>query len=310
MARRPRWLKSDTIYCDTQGTIDRQFLFKPDPETRNIIGACAARALKKYPVKLYCLEFNITHKHSEKAPLSDSPEHLQNLVRFDQMFNSLLVRELNRKYERVGPLFASRNRTDEATDDSAAEQQLFYAVTNVVKDGLVDRVEHWGGVSSYRQLATGQVDTYTYIDRTAWHRAGGVSSGKPPEAFTRTVTLELTPLPGWEGMSPSKRQAHFRREVRRMERHFRDERARKGRGVMGKSRLAKVDPRDRPKSRREKTRQPLCHSSTLEGAKEYEALLREYMDRYYRASDMWMRGVWDVEFPAGAIRPPPLMVCG
>ncbi|MBW2737097.1 MAG: hypothetical protein JRH20_32350 [Deltaproteobacteria bacterium] len=293
MTRRLRWLKTGTAYCETQRTVDRQFLLKPSKETRNIVGACAGRALKKYPVKLFWLDVNINHKHVGRAALSDSAEHLENLFRFDQLFNSLVTRELNRIYDREGPLFSTRNRTHEATDDSALEQQLFYAVTNVVKDGLVDRVSHWEGVSSYNQLATGQVDTYTYIDRTAWHRAGGRHSKKPPEAFTKTVTLELSPLPEWEHMSPGKRQAHFRREVRCQESAFREVREREGRTAMGRKKLAKVDPRDRPKTSKPKTRQPVCHSSTFD----------------YYASNLWMGGFWNVGFPSGSIRPPPLRVC-
>lgn len=309
MARRVRWLKADAVYCQTQRTVDRQFFFKPDERTRNIIGASAGRALEKYPVKLYWLDFNINHRQTGMAPLSDSPEHLQNVVRFDQLFNSLVARELNRVYEREGPLYSTRNRIDEATDDMSLEQQLFYAVTNVVKDNLVERVAHWRGVSSYKQLSTGEVDRYTYIDWTAWHRSGNKKTRRSLEEFIRTVTVELTPLPGWEGMSPSKRQAHFRREVRRYEQEFREAREREGRTVMGVTRLSKVNPRDRPARRKPRTQQPVCHSSSLEGALEYKKELRDFMERYRYASGMWLRGVWGVEFPSGSIRPPPLAVC-
>ena len=103
MAKRPRWLRSDTAYCETQRTVDRQFFFKPDTTVRNIIGACAGRAQMKYPVKLYWLDFNINHKHDGMAPISDSLEHLENLVKFDQLFNSLVAREINRYLDREGP---------------------------------------------------------------------------------------------------------------------------------------------------------------------------------------------------------------
>ena len=142
MPRIPRWLKADTAYAETQRTVDRTFLFKPDPETRNIIGAAAGRAQKRYPVKIYFIDFNINHKHTGRAPLSNSPEHLENLFRFDQLFNSLLARGINRKLDREGPIFSGRNRTDEARDNPSLEQQLIYAVTNPVKDGLVERVAH------------------------------------------------------------------------------------------------------------------------------------------------------------------------
>ena len=305
MAYRPRWVRAHAAYCHTQRTVDRQFLFKPDDITRNIIGAAAGRALEKFPVKIYWLDFNINHKQSGITPLSDSYEHLQNFVRFEQLFNSLVARGINKYLGREGPLYSSRNRTDEAIDDRSLEQQLLYAVTNPVKDGLVDRVAHWKGFSSYKQLATGEVDRYWYIDWTAWHRAGGKRSRKSPEAFVRWVEVKLSPIPSWEGMSAHKRQALFRRRVRELEGDYRLEREREGRRAMGPRKLAKVDHRDRPKSPpKESGRQPLCHSSTLEGAKEYEKRWREYLDQYYHASGLWMKGVTDVEFPSGSFKPP------
>ena len=309
MAKRPRWLRSDAAYCETQRTVDRQFFFKPDETVRNIIGACAGRAQKKYPVKLYWLDFNINHKQDGMAPISDSTEHLENLVKFDQLFNSLVAREINRYLEREGPLFSTRNRADEALDDSSLEQQLLYAVTNPVKDGLVDRVSHWKGFSSYEQLATGKVETFTYLDRTAWHRAGGDKSGKSREAFTKTVTVELSPIPAWEHLPAHKRQALFRRRVREIEQSCRAEREREGRREMGPTKLAKVDHRDRPKTRKPRTRQPLCHASSVEAANEYRENWRSFLDRFWYASGMWLKGVRDVEFPAGSFRPPLLQLC-
>jgi putative transposase len=305
MANRPRWIKAGAAYCEVQRTVDRQFFFKPDETTRNIIGSAAGRALNKYPVKIYWLDFNINHKQGGRAALSESPEHRENLIKFDQLFNSLVARGVNKHLGREGSLYSSKNRIAEATDDKSLEQQLLYAVTNPVKDGLVDRVAHWKGFSSYKQLATGEVERYSYIDWTAWHRAGGKRSKKAPEAFVKWVEVRLSPIPSWEGMPDHKRQALFRRQVRELEQDYRGQREREGRTAMGPRKLAKVDHRDRPKNPPKKRgRRPLCHSSTVEGAKEYKKKWREFLDQYYYASGMWMKGVTDVEFPAGSFRPP------
>ena len=61
MGMHPRWIKEGAVLSTVHRTIDRQFLFKPDPAVRNIIGASAARAMKKHPVKLHWLEMNINH---------------------------------------------------------------------------------------------------------------------------------------------------------------------------------------------------------------------------------------------------------
>ena len=305
MADKPRWIKAESTYCEVQRTVDRQFFFKPDETIRNIIGVAAGRALQKYPVKLFWLDFNINHRQSGKQPLSNSREHLENCVKFDQLFNSLVARGINKYFGREGALYSSRNRIAEATDDVSLEQQLLYAVTNPVKDGLVERVAHWKGFSSYEQLATGKVERFSYIDWSAWHRAGGARSKKAPEAFVKWVEVKLSPIPSWEKMPEHKRQALFRRRIRELEQDYRVEREREGRATMGTSKLAKLDPRDRPKNPPKKQgRQPLCHSSTVEGAKEYKKKWRDFLDRYYAASGMWMKEVFNVEFPSGSFRPP------
>jgi hypothetical protein len=309
MARRPRKYSADSVYAEVQRTVDRQFLFKPDPTIRNIIGACAGRALRKYPVKLFWLDFNINHKQAGRAPLSNDPEHIQNLVRFDQLFNSLLARELNRHHHREGALYSTRNRSQECIDDPSLEQQLLYAVTNVVKDGLVDRVAHWKGVSSYQQLATGERDRYRYINWSRWWAAGGRRSKRSPEEFVEWVEVELSPLPSWEGMKPAQRQAHFRRLVRQLEQELRAQREREGRRVMGPRKLARVDPRGRPLERKPRTPQPLCHASTAAGRRQYEQDWREFLREYYAASARYRSGEWEVEFPAGTFRPPLIEVC-
>lgn len=309
MGRHPRWYKADSVYAEVQRTVDRQFLFKPDPIVRNIIGACVGRALKKYPVKLHWIDFNINHRHAGRSPLSDDPEHIQNMLRFDQLLNSLLARELNRHYGRDGALFSSRNRIEESVDDRSLEQQLLYGVTNVVKDGLVDRVAHWEGVSSYKQLATGAVDRYWYVNRARWWAAGGPSSKRPMQEFIEWVEVELTPLPAWGAMKPHQRQAHFRRLVRQQEQEYREQRAREGRRVASKYRLMNIDPRDRPREREQRTRQPVCHASTTSGRREFERGFREFLRQYHTVSARYRSGAWDVEFPSGTFRPPLLEVC-
>ncbi len=300
----PRWIRADAAYCEVQRTVDRAFLFRPDEDVRQIIGASAGRALKRYPVKLYWLDFNINHKQDGIAPISDDPAHIEAVAKFHQMFNSLIARGINKHLGREGALFSSRNRSTEAVDDRSLEQQLFYAVTNPVKDGLVDRIAQWKGFSSYNQLATGEVERFRYIDWTAWHKAGGKRSKKKPSDFAVFVNVELSPLPAWENMSPHKRQAHFRREVRKLEQHFREQREREGRTAMGKRKLEKLSPRDRPKGTFVRTRKPICHAATEAAADDYRDALRNFLDQYWYASGMWQRGIHEVEFPSGSFRPP------
>jgi hypothetical protein len=310
MGMLPRRLRADTAYAQTQRTVDRQFLFVPNPTIRNIVGASAARAQAKHPVLIFWLEFNINHEQNGIAAVSDAPDHLENLVRFKQTFHRILADELNRLLEREGAVFSSPPRTVECVDEPSLEQQFFYALTNPVKDGLVDHISEWGGFSSYNVLAHGTEERFTYIDRTAWNRASGKRKQLPLQQFTKTAHIEYTPLPQYENMKPHARQAHIRREVRKLEAQFQKEREAAGRKSMGAAALRKLDPRSRPAHPKARTPMPLCHAASKENADAYRECLKAYLVAYRAASAAYRSGAYDTEFPAGAIRPPLIRVCG
>jgi len=153
MGQRPRWFKPDTVYEQTQRTVDRQFLFAPIPGVRNAIGASAARALQKHPVKLYWLEVN--HEHLGSGAISGSKEHLENLVHFKRTYHRLLAEEINRLHGRSGAIFSSPARTTEFLDNESSEAQMFYAILNPVKGptGTVfssSSISHFSGTEAER----------------------------------------------------------------------------------------------------------------------------------------------------------------
>jgi len=308
MGMHPRWLKPNSLYAQTQRTVDRQFLFKPDPVIRNIIGASAARAQQNHPVKIYWLEFNINHEQNGIAALSGNQIDLDNLINFKRTFHRLIACEINAYLGREGAVFSTPSRHVECIDDESAEQQFFYAMTNPVKDGLVERVAQWKGFSSYNVLALGQDEVFTYYDRTAWHRSGGKKSPKSLEAFAKTIRIAYTPLPRWESMKPDKREAMIRRECRALEQRYLEERKREGRAAMTAERMEELEHRDRPKTRPERSRKPLCHASSAAAAAEYKEAYFAFLESYWQASGYYRSGVHDVEFPPGSIRPPLMTV--
>lgn len=309
MARAPRWIRADLVCSSTQRTVDRQFLFKPDPEVRNLIGASAARALERFPVKIYWLDYNINHEQLGIAPIDDSREAATDLVNFKKMFHSMLAYQLNKRHGREGSVYSSRSRDIPCVDDASAEDRLFYAIINPVKDGLCDKIKHWGGFSSYAALGEGRSETFWYFDHTAWNRKGGKRSKKwKLEDFKKTVTLEFTPLPGWENLTPSQRQTRVRKHVRALEQHFREERRQQGRFAMTPEKIAKLDPRDRPKTTSEKTPRPICHAASKKARKIFEYDFGEFRKAHRQASCIYLSGHYDVEFPQGSFRPP-LLAC-
>jgi len=304
MGNLPRWIRGDRVTSATQRTVDRQFLFKPDPVVRNIIGASAARAQHKFPVKIYWLEFNINHEQAGLAPMDDSQQSMTDLIRFKQLFHRLIAQEINRHLTREGGLFSSRSRDVHCVDNESVENRFLYALTNPVKDGLCDRIKHWGGFSSYSALAEGKREKFTYIDRSEWHRAGGRKSSIPLKVYEKEIELVFTPLPGWERLSEPQRQTRIRKEVRSYEQKFREEREAQNRFAMTREKMDKVNPRDRPNTPAENTPKPLCHAASKEAKDNYLTELITFLKSYYQASSSYLSGFFDVQFPKGSFRPP------
>lgn len=301
MGMHPRWIQADKAYAQTQRTVDRQFLFKPDAVVRNLIGAAAVRAHRNHPVHIFWLEFNINHEQNGIAPLSDSFEDLNNLVLFKQTFHKILAWELNRYYQREGAMFSTPPRTVPCLDAPSMAQQFFYAMTNPVKDGLVDKISQWKGFSSYPQLAHGKDEVFTWFDRTQWHRE---QKKKPLQAYMRSGRIPYTPLPSIAHLKPAQQESYIRREVRAIEQACRAQRERNNQKVMTVQKLEKVDPRQRPKTRQPRTKKPLCHSSCPEAAKAYKVLLFYFLEAYGKASAEYRRGKHNAVFPTGSYKPP------
>ncbi len=307
MSNRLRWIRSDFIYSSTQRCVDRTFLFKPTQIVRNIVGACAARAQSKFPVKIFWLEYNINHEHEGIAALSGSIGHLNNLMHFKQLFHRLLAEEINRLYKREGPIFSSRAHTVPCLDDISVEQQFFYALTNPVKDGLVDKMSKWKGFSSYQYHALGRDQLYTYFDRAAWRKAGRV---RPLHSYSKSIRVKFSPVPALEHLSHGQRQSYIRKRVREMEKIFREKRSAEGKKAMSDARMAKINPQHRPDTDKKRGRLPVCHAACPVLAQKFMESLKIFYASYSQASIRYRSGFFQAEFPPGSFRPPLIALTG
>ncbi len=301
MPRRPRLYEPYVVYDVTVQTVDREFLLKPTPEIRNIVGASLARAQQNFPIDIHYGLANVNHPH---LGVSANEQQVQNLEPFFNQAISLIARETNRYWHRKGRLWASRAHVTPCVDDEKAEERLIYGMTNPMKDGLVEKLSQYPGFSTYSELARGDQQKYFYFDRTAWWKNGGPAGKHRLEEFIRWVPLMVSPLPHWERMTIPQQQTRFRHLLREYEEKFREERRRENRVVVGVKGLRRLNHRDRPKSDKKRDVQPLCHSSTGEGKAEYKLKYDEIQKARMIASLAFRQGCFEVEFPRGTFPPP------
>ncbi len=323
---RIRWYKPGALYVSTSATVDRSFLFAPnhrednsllrqdcsanalsldndltpEPSIINIVGSSIGRALEANPINVHAYECNINHPHRVFSPIGDD---VASIPKFFQHAASLIARGINKTWDREGSVF-QRARVEECTDDEIAEQQLLYAITNPVKDGLIRSVKQTPFFSTYRHQAHGDPLKFWWIDKAAFWRAGGPDNeGHRLKDYLKWTTWETTPLPHLADMTVYQHQTYIRKSVRKQEQTFEAKRKEENRTVMGVSALYEIDPRDHPKTRK-KTRQPSCHSSTIEAKLAFEEEWREFLKQYLEASGNYRDGNFNREFPQGSFRPP------
>lgn len=230
MAHKVRWVIPYRVYEASIRTVDRQFSFKPnhradyplleescpinaldmsndlipDPSIINIIGAAVGRALKRFPIQIHCFECNITHIH---ILFSVTESQRKNVPGFFRAVHSVIAKSVNKTWEREGHLFGARARVHPCLDEGAAEKQLLYAITNTVKDNLVETVSSSPFFSTYHAQAKGRRLRYWYIDWDAYYTAGGKQKkSHSPKDYLKWTEWECTPLPEHSGMPEHRRR--------------------------------------------------------------------------------------------------------
>ena len=165
--------------------------------------------------------------------------------------------------------------------------KLVYALTNPVKDGLVERVHHWPGVNTLSALLNRRVLTA--------HRPRHFFRAN--SAMPEVVTLELV-LPPELG-DPDEIRRVVRERVAAVEAGAAEERRRTGRPVLGRRAILKQSWRARP-SNHEPRRQLSPRVAARDKWARIEALLRDraFHVAYRAARAAWLLGEHAI-FPAG-----------
>jgi len=274
----------------------------PTPSTINIIGSSLARARQAHPVDIAWWEANINHQHPGLIPREDQ---LENIAPFLQQANSLIAREINKIHDHEGQVLTGSVRFTPCLDDASAEDRLLYALTNPVKDGLIDSVQRSPFFSTFRAQAYGESLRFWYIDWEAWWAKGGSRGrGNTPKDFLKWVELPIAPLPHWADWPEHRIRSRVRNGVRDIEEETRRRLRSEKRTVMGVPALFGVDANAKPREPKDSGPQPLSHAADPVLRLQYRARWREILNEHRKASWDFRMGYFEREFPNGTYRPP------
>jgi putative transposase len=197
-------------------------LIWPDPDTNNAFIYCLAEAASRYGIGvIFTLAMSNHHHTGIYDPEGTYPAFLEH---FHKLF-AKCQNALRRRWEN----FWSSEQTSVVRLVEAADvlDKMVYALTNPVKDRLVERARDWPGVSSLNAQLNGS--TLSATRPKHFFRA----KGSMPES----VELRLIKRPGFEHLSHEDLAKAILERVRDIENTTAAERRRTGTTVVGAKRV-------------------------------------------------------------------------
>lgn len=279
-----RQIVAGRVYMITRRCTQRMLLLRPDSDTTNAFLYCLAYAAQKTEVEIVFFLAMSNHYH---AGIVDQAGRLPEFL---EAFHKLLAKHQNALRGRWENFWASEQTSAvELVGPDDVLDKMVYALTNPVKDHLVERAEQWPGASS---LTANLEDTPTFALRP-WRFFR--KDGPMPEG----LSLAICRPPGFENMTPAEFATLLRDRISAVEKTAAEARSASGARVVGRGRVRRQDWRERPKTlepRRGLNPRVACKNvwRRIETLRRNSAWVRAYR----AARDIWRAGGEGV-FPAG-----------
>jgi hypothetical protein len=268
----------------TRRCTQRQFLLRPDAETTNAFVYCLALAAKRAHMQVVAFLAHSNHHHTIVV------DTYGRMPEFLEAFHKLFAKHQNVLRRRWENFWASEaTSVVELLDDEDVLAKMTYALSNPVKDHLVQRADQWPGASSLRANLGGQTLHATRPWR--FFRKDGLQ----PESLTLTCVRPTA----FRHLAPGEWRALLEERLRAVETAAAKERRVQGKRLLGKRQVLRQRPTDRPQSYEPRRRL----SPRVAGSNKWariEALQRNktFLWAYRQARDLWQSGL-DAIFPVG-----------
>lgn len=283
---RPRSIFPGRCYLLTRRCSERRFFMRPDPETNNAFVYCLAIAAQRHNIDVVGFGMMSNHAH---VVVNDNEGQLP---LFLQLFHRLFACHQNTLRQRTESFWAANQPTSvvELLDNESAIEKLVYAITNPVKDLLVDQVHHWPGPNALAAI----------VDNRPLH------ASRPKRFFSEKNTLpsEATlsmKLPIF--VDPTSRTEFVKVVSQRVEDVVNDIRTRRiarGIRVWGRAQILAQDWNASPSSvTQRKGQKPQFAGRDPDQRKQAINNYRNWLDAYYVARAAWRTGEHDTCFPQG-----------
>jgi len=281
----PREVIPGRTYLITRRCTQRQFLMRPDRDTNNAFIYCLAFAAQRCGVRILFTTAMSNHHHTGiEDPHGNYPAFLE-------LFHKLFAKCQNALRGRWENFWASEQTSVvRLVDPNDIVDKMTYALSNPVKDRLVEKAHHWPGASSLDALMHAKPLTATRPRH--FFREDG--------AMPAVISIKIGRPKGFDDLTDRAFAALVLERVRAVEDEVATERRRTGAHVLGRRTVLAQRWSDRPATR-EPRRQLDPRVAARSKWSRIEALMRnrDFRAAYAAAREAFVAGARDVVFPAG-----------
>jgi len=286
-------------------TIQGRFLLTPSNELNEIILGALGRAQQLYRVGIIAFAFASNHFH-----LLLRVESTRQLALFMGHFNSNLAREAGRLVRWREKFWGRRYQAIPISDEEAAQvERLRYVLAHGCKEGLVERLRDWPGVSAVRPLLEEESLEGYWFDRTREHRARRQGKTFERLEFATPCSVHLEPLPCWAYLSAEEYRRRVAELVDDIERQAALKRQLLASPARGAAAVREQEPHAAPE-RLKKSPAPRFHAASRKIRRELYESYRHFLAAFREAAARLRAGELAVVFPAGSFPPAASWVAG
>lgn len=295
----PRSIVPGRSYLITRRCSERRFFMRPDAETTNAFVYCLAISAERFGFGVVGFGTMSNHYH---AVVVDTQGRLPEFLQYFHRMFAVHQNVLRGRWE----AFWKPNEqpsTVELVQKTDLVDKLVYAITNPIKDGLVDKLEHWPGPNCVSALNQKQALFATRPKR--FFRSDG--------DLPLSATIDLVKSPMHTDLTMEEWAEFVDREVTEHIVLLRQRRIAKGQRVKGAKRVLAQHWNDSPPTiepQQEINPRVACRNKW----RRIEVLARnqEWIKAYRDARKSWLKGEGNVIFPYGvwSLRHSPGVRCG
>jgi hypothetical protein len=193
----------------------------------------------------------------------------------------------------------------EVSDEEAAQiARLRYILSHGPKENLVPRCRDWPGLQCIDALTEGKTLKGIWRDRSLEYEAKRCGKEElDPEAFMKSYTLRLNPLPCWQHLSDEEVQRRICDMVNEVDAETARRVVLNGKVPLGAAAIRGQHPHERP-ARSKKSPAPAVHAASKAVRKQLKEAYRLFVAAYREAADRLRSGDFSVIFPVDCFPPP------